>query len=752
MGNASVKSLAFAVFLLASFFPPDESMGTLYQRSQDCFESGDLQGAIAALDELLEHPGIKDVSRIPVLIKVAQYRGAFGFPDQALKDLDAAEQILESGKVKQFQTEDLCFVSSERVVSYLILGLHDHAERSLKAMDRRLESLRRLPEPVFDNVVISNDFAHALFLKSVAEHDELDEWVGERLNNKELYDKFPDRALQLRLIRALARRERTRLHPKYEEFAQNELLVVAQAPSTHSEDRLRAQHALMDLALSRSDWLDARKWLAVSEGQLGENSAERSPKAHLAHSTLATRFAIELESPSDVIDRHRSVLESAIDDTLETIRMRPPRRGGSGYLRYVYLRSAISELIRCFLILDPEEGAERALKTLLSVQDLGTIFRELGGMATTLEDVRRTLLFDDERALLVYLPAIARTHLFLVEAQSVRHFPLASQDQVELAASKLVRSLESPTVPELRARQDRLRSELGKLLLPPVVQETLIELPRVTIVANAFLTTIPFESLPLENSELGLELALDHLFSMSLGVLLTERTLEPKPPAKGDVIILAGAAPGAKIATTGRKVATIQPEWVESIAAAYPENEAIALVEKKATLAALSTRVSSCKVLQFFTHGYYDSERERPACLVLTPAKGNETGLVGADEIEGLADNCEALDTPEIVLLTTCGSGLGPARVGDGGASSLSGAFFTASSRTRCVLLSSFSLEVEATRRFSKSFHVALRAGKSPAEAARLARVSLASDERFADPFYYALIRVIGLGHQPVFR
>ena len=67
------------------------------------------------------------------------------------------------------------------------------------------------------------------------------------------------------------------------------------------------------------------------------------------------------------------------------------------------------------------------------------------------------------------------------------------------------------------------------------------------------------------------------------------------------------------------------------------------------------------------------------------------------------------------------------------------------------MILAPYDLEVEAARRLSIDLHAALAAGDAPAEALRKARVQLARDPSFADPFYYTLIGAVGAAHVPVF-
>ena len=94
------------------------------------------------------------------------------------------------------------------------------------------------------------------------------------------------------------------------------------------------------------------------------------------------------------------------------------------------------------------------------------------------------------------------------------------------------------------------------------------------------------------------------------------------------------------------------------------------------------------------------------------------------------------------MLLTACGTGRGPARWGDAGASHLEGLFLAAG--TDLVVLPFAELAYEASLGLTGHFHEHLRRGVRASEALRRARAALAEDPRFADPFYFGLLHARG--------
>jgi len=181
----------------------------------------------------------------------------------------------------------------------------------------------------------------------------------------------------------------------------------------------------------------------------------------------------------------------------------------------------------------------------------------------------------------------------------------------------------------------------------------------------------------------------------------------------------------------------------EQLTRPYPPGDVRTFIGTEATRARLeSEELCRSSVLQLFVHGVADPGRERPAGLVLAPAPGDD-GLLWCEDLA-------RLHLPPLVVLSACGAARGPVRRGEDGLTNLGGAALSAGAR--CVILARGDLEVAATLKMMAVFHVRLRAGDSPAEALRLARKALAADPQWSHPFYHALLQVVGLGQEPIFR
>src|SRR4029077_19505184 len=118
---------------------------------------------------------------------------------------------------------------------------------------------------------------------------------------------------------------------------------------------------------------------------------------------------------------------------------------------------------------------------------------------------------------------------------------------------------------------------------------------------------------------------------------------------------------------------------LEAMLGAWPPTARVLRTGKDATLAALKELPESTLVLQIFTHGKLDWEREEPATFLLQGATEKEGLWCGAEELR-------ETPIPPLVLLTVCGGDMMPRRRGDGGAAGFAGTFFASGTRTRCVV------------------------------------------------------------------
>lgn len=426
---------------------------------------------------------------------------------------------------------------------------------------------------------------------------------------------------------------------------------------------------------------------------------------------------------------------------VERWRAAPTRPDGRGFLHFGGPRQLCSELILLEVELDPTPaGVERAFDHVLAGQALGTVTRSRdGGVVTT--DVARRMLGADE-LLFVYLPAPDRSHLFALDAsRPLEHHALAADMRIFEARRTFLTSVAGGPATTDRARAERRdrATALRRLLLPDPLFDAARRRHDWTIVGVDLLGMLPFEALPAgADSWIGLEHALVYLPSIPLGVALRA---EP-PRNEGDVEFALVAAPSHGDSVRERwpqlPELTLGDGEVERLAGAYVADERTIVRGPDATAARLATEAArSRRVLHVWTHGVYEPVEPVPAGLVTS-----DGAIFGAD--------AATLDVPPLVVLSACGAARGPVRRGDDGVSNLGGAFLRAGARA--VVLPEADVDEGATLALMGAFHRRLRgSGETVAEAMRAARAELADVPALDDPFYFALVHVVGAGHESVF-
>jgi hypothetical protein len=529
----------------------------------------------------------------------------------------------------------------------------------------------------------------------------------------------------------------------FHERARARLERSLSGPELPPTERVEPELALCELELRAGNTEAARARLSEADAHLGQGSARASHPQYITFK--AAQAALALAEPGKAeLEKLRDELAAVLRDALEKFAKLELRPGGYGFLNYKDKRALLSELLRLEMAVSPDAaGRQRAVDHLLSLGAASSLGRRLGAQPADLARVRSALLAGSPRgALLVYLPGPNRSHAFFVDAERVEHFELACKDVLEAQRFKAVKELKTPLpkgAKEKRALPD-MRA-LSKELLPSELQACLRACPRVSIVGRDLLGEVPFEALLLEDGQtLGVAKAVTDLPSVAVGIALVERARAERRQAAGAVpaaITLVGAPTVAAL--------NIKSADLEDMLGAWPTTARVLRTGTDATLAALKSLPDSTLVLQVFTHGKLDWEREEPATLLLQGATEKEGCWCGAEELREIA-------MPPLVLLTVCGADVTPRRRGDGGAAGLAGTFLASGARARCVVLSAYDIDTAAAHEQSKRFYAALLAGDDPAEALRKARAALAAVPGFDDPYSYGQLRVVGAGHEPLFE
>jgi hypothetical protein len=716
----------------------------------------EFDAAIDALDEALKEIRPKTL-QATLWISKADVHQVLGRLSSAQADLDAAERLLASldakTRKKERSTQLDCYLCCQRSHLYLKWGLIDLAHDWIGRAKALLPAPTAggagngdpKPSQNFDSERIYTHYVEALVLASMDDYAALETSVNAAIQD-EVYAKFPFYKSRLLARLGMGWKENRRFQPADGVRARPLLEKVLADPEFQGIDRCLPELALAELALSVSDWAEAEARITSAAGSLGPADVRAKLPNYFAWLALSAQLLVERKDrPATQADLEgmRVQLEKALQDRIEEWGHRDLRPGGYGHLLYRDQLSLVSELMRLDLSLE-KAGEERALSRILSAGATGTLARKLAASAASLSDVRAQLLgASKEHAILVYFPAPDRTHLFVVDHASTQHFLLPARDFIEAARYEAEKTLQRPVQGSAREMQvndrEKALADLCRLVLPPEVLARLKGRTLWTIVGEDLLGPVPFEALVPEGACLGTTHAISHLPSLAVGLRLAERARrEARTSASaGTPVALLLSAPLGK----DRELADAE---LEEILKVYPSKAMELASGPKADFATLRRVFPAVRVAHVFAHGRYDERRERPAGMLLASPQGEEAGFVGSDEVE-------LLDAPPLVVLTVCGAARAPKRRGDASAADLAGAFLSAGERARCVIQTSYDLDVDSARQLSIAFHAALVAGDSPAEALRKARVSLARNPLFADPFHYALIGVVGLGHEPIF-
>jgi CHAT domain-containing protein/tetratricopeptide (TPR) repeat protein len=178
---------------------------------------------------------------------------------------------------------------------------------------------------------------------------------------------------------------------------------------------------------------------------------------------------------------------------------------------------------------------------------------------------------------------------------------------------------------------------------------------------------------------------------------------------------------------------------IENIASFFPTGSTEIYVRNRATEENFkhNSALSEFNYLHFATHGLINEDKPDLSSIVLTTGKNSgEDGFLQAAEIFKLNLNAE------LVVLSACQTGLGKLVRGEGMVG-LTRAFMYAG--TSSVMVSLWSVSDMSTATLMGEFYKNLIKDKlSKTDALRKAQLTLMSDEKYAHPFYWAPLILIG--------
>ena len=352
-------------------------------------------------------------------------------------------------------------------------------------------------------------------------------------------------------------------------------------------------------------------------------------------------------------------------------------------------------------------------------------------------------LLDSGTVLLEYTLGEERSFLWLVTPDQVESFELPGRAEIEAAARRSYQDLSKRDESDAEAHK-----ELSRLLFGKVAGR--LHCRRLVIVADGALQYIPFGVLPDPEDPSGsLPLVAGHeIVSLpSASVLdIQRRVLASRPRAEKAVAILADPvftswdrrlpkpeAPRSSSSERFQRLAATERE-ARAIADLLPPDQVFLGLGTRASRAtALSGALAGHRIVHFATHGEIDPEIPRLSFLALSMFDEKvqpQEGHLRLSDVYNLE-----LDA-ELVVLSGCKTALGREIRGEGLMGLTQGFFYAGAER---VMASLWLVEDRATAELMSRFYRAmLKEGLTPAAALRAAQLSVRSDPRWQDPFYWA--------------
>jgi len=430
-------------------------------------------------------------------------------------------------------------------------------------------------------------------------------------------------------------------------------------------------------------------------------------------------------------------LREAVDRFLQMVRSNE-RAAGTGAAMFDSFSLAREALLEA-----ANSDVER-IELLLELGSAGRVWRALGQPQPRADDLLE-LLATTCGVALFYQRGSVRDYWVVIE-------PAGRVEQIEVPrfatwaaqASEfqlLLGQTTSDIAPSRRRRRIQRLEELGRSLsetLFPLALRTRLEAHDAIFLAGRDnIAGLSIEALPLagQTFPLGCTYALREVPALAVASELGRRATAR---AEGDSIrLVADARAAPSVCARYGIPATLGIERERIIAELDLPTKQVAhvAVGGSATRAQLRSTADQ-QVLHLITHGVRDRSRELAMMLALTP-NADDDGLMGIDAIRGTS-------TSALVLLSVCSGAEAATRSGDAGANHLGGAFIEAGADT--VVLSSGSVQLDATLTFYRAFYASVLQGTGAAEAATDARRALFQNERFSDPYHWGQIRVFGSG------
>jgi CHAT domain-containing protein/tetratricopeptide (TPR) repeat protein len=382
-------------------------------------------------------------------------------------------------------------------------------------------------------------------------------------------------------------------------------------------------------------------------------------------------------------------------------------------------------------------------------------------VARTLDAAEIQASLDDRTVLLQYSLATPTSFVWVVTRSSLQVVELADRSVIDAAARRVYDELKSYQPQRAPVGAPESRNELAALVLDPVVPLVGWDYERLIVAADGALGYVPFGVLPIARA--GGRGALLEAFevssvpSMSAVVAQRRRAEQPAPKTLAIFADPVFAAADPRLAANGNAaMASVTgplanaPLSLERLPATGAEASAIAsLVAQDSRLVrigfdanreqVLKAKLDDYRIVHFATHGLVDSRYPGLSALAFSQfdAAGRPlNGLLRLQDVYRLELNAD------FVVLSGCETALGRDIRGEGLIGLVDGFLYAGA---RNLVVSLWQVPDRATAELMTRFYgYVLRDALRPAEALRRAQRSIASEQRWSDPYFWGAFVVLG--------
>jgi len=397
------------------------------------------------------------------------------------------------------------------------------------------------------------------------------------------------------------------------------------------------------------------------------------------------------------------------------------------------------------------------------IRDLNPAFEIEPAKSLTVSEIQRQLRNESETrssVLLEYSLGDRQSVLWAVTENSVDSWILPGRQEIEELAREVYAELKSPPagVTQSAERLEPALQTLSKLLLGPA--EDQLHNRRVVVVPDGALHYLPFGALVVPSTNQFLIEQAEVITLPSASVLAVQRARNKRRDnAPSSIVIVADPVFTAWDPRLVSRRLERQPKETERPFSSMERGRTLSRLpytaEELKTITEIAERaqqnvlpltgfeasravvlaasLQDHRIIHFASHGLIDSQQPELSAIALSAY--NKAGQVQPNLLQ-LADIYALSLEADLVVLSACDTALGTNVRGEG-LVGLVHAFMYAGAQG--VIATTWSVQDRATAELMRTFYEKLlRDDFAPSAALRFAQLSIASDRRWEDPYYWA--------------